>query len=116
MAIGKWFSFANEQGNVPCLRVAYPWQLLVNFRAWAQNRDSALDQQFEKEAAPYLKQFLDENVLEWDGERCGQLSLQNFIAYYAHGGYLITPSACYKAIGREHEKITLPLAAIPLSS
>lgn len=114
MAIEKWSSFANEQGNVPCLRVAYPWQLLVNFRAWAQNRDSDLDQQFEKEAVPYLHQFLKENELEWDEERCGQISLQNFFAYYVRGGYLITPSACYKSMGREHEMITLPLAAVPL--
>lgn len=114
MVIRKWSSFADEQGNVPCLRVVYPWQLLVNFRAWAQNRDSDLDQQFEKEIAPYLRHFLKENELEWDDERCGQISLQNFVGYYVHGGCLITPSDCYKSIGRAHERLTLPLAAIPL--
>lgn len=114
MTIRMWSSFADEQGNILCIRVANPWQLLVIFRAWSQNRDSDLDQQYEKEITPYLNQFLKENALEWNDERCGQISLQNFVAYYGYGGCLITPAACYKSIGREHERITLPLAAISL--
>lgn len=109
----KWSKCADVDGNILCLRVRYPWPLLPLFRAWASNRQSELDVEFERQAQPLLQKFLTSNDLIWNEEEFGEITLATFIAYYTSGGYLITPACCYTQIPDNVERIQLPLTAIP---
>ncbi len=110
----KWSRCADGEENVLCLRVRYPWPLLPLFRAWALNRESELDVEFELQAQPLMLQFLEENGLAWNDKEFGEISLSTFIAYYVSGGYVITPAYCYTQIPEGAKRIRIPLTAIPL--
>lgn len=110
----RWSKCADAEANVLCLRVRYPCPLLPLFRAWALNRESELDAEFEQQAQPLIQQFLEENGLAWNGEEFGDIALSTFIAYYVSGGYVITPVCCYTQVPESAERIQIPLAAIPL--
>ena len=110
----KWSKCADAKADVLCLRVRYPWPLLPLFRAWASNRESELDAEFERQAQPLIQQFLKDSGLIWNDKEFEGITLSTFVAYYVSGGYLITPVCCYTQIPEGAKRIRIPLTAIPL--
>lgn len=108
----RWSTHADSQGNVACLRLRYPWALEPLLKAYAITSSPELQQQYECQAQPLLEELLDCNGLEWALE--SDISLGALVCYHGHGGYLVTPAELYSYAPDDVERLSVPLAAVPV--